>query len=421
MPDGGDAVPPSVPSVEGKVFTGWSRSYIDVSEGIDIHAQFKQTSFTVSFTINGVLVKSQTVPYGGNATLPTGEEIRSAGYLLESDLEEYEEQAAGEPMAFMTEDAVPYGIGSWLGIFLGWEDEGSVLDVTSDRIVAARFDLDITGWFNTFTVKYVLDGKTIHKERVKKGEDGEGVLVYTPTLEELNKENKKGYSFHWNLKGNDYTVVQPGEGIMAYGNSTVYGEYLKKQENSIKQFNTKCLSTNCYAYAFDMLRNPQTGAEFEIANGTPGNIFAMQPGMWSRDGWAKAAPKYTPTSFLSDRKSFEKYLPEYVKEDAAYAGLKFREYEAGMSNGYRVALVTIQGSLQKDGFNIYAWDYHWMRMDEGGTWSSKHGNAEIQDSDIGIVLENEQMLKDITEEYYHNVGWRDPKVRVLGIYYITER
>ena len=48
-------------------------------------------------------------------------------------------------MAFMTEDAVPYGIGSWRVLFLGWEDEGSVLDATSNRIAAAKIDLDITG------------------------------------------------------------------------------------------------------------------------------------------------------------------------------------------------------------------------------------------------------------------------------------
>ena len=68
---GGSATPPSNPTRDGYVFTGWSGNYTNVTENRVITAQYTIKTYTVRFLDwNGTVLDTQTINHGNNATPP---------------------------------------------------------------------------------------------------------------------------------------------------------------------------------------------------------------------------------------------------------------------------------------------------------------------------------------------------------------
>ncbi|WP_318663340.1 RHS repeat-associated core domain-containing protein [Treponema sp.] len=129
-------------------------------------------------------------------------------------------------------------------------------------------------------------------------------------------------------------------------------------------FNSVQYRTNCYAYAFNLQSNPLTGAEFD--NGFDGPGFAMQPGMFSN----------LPCN--RDVINNPAKLVETIKQDAKALNYTFKETELNSpvkEGNWKVALVI--APTDKNG-NC---DYHWYRLNEGGTWSHKPGMYPVTNLD----------------------------------------
>lgn len=114
-------------------------------------------------------------------------------------------------------------------------------------------------------------------------------------------------------------------------------------------------STNCYAYAFDMTKNPTTGEYFERKVG-------LQPGAISNQ---RVGGNIYNASTRSNKR-----LVEVVTKDMMELGYVF--VEAGPEvdipeKAYMVALSVFSGDQE------YMSDYHWYRLNPDGTWSHKPG------------------------------------------------
>ena len=78
---GSSAVKPADPARTGYTFTGWDKSYLNVTENLILTAQYEINYYTVNFKDwDGKIVKSQSVPYLGNASAPTNP--TRAGYIF---------------------------------------------------------------------------------------------------------------------------------------------------------------------------------------------------------------------------------------------------------------------------------------------------------------------------------------------------
>ena len=68
---GGSATAPSNPTRDGYVFTGWDKSFTNITANTDIHAQYTIKTYTVRFLDwNGTVLDTQTINHGSNATPP---------------------------------------------------------------------------------------------------------------------------------------------------------------------------------------------------------------------------------------------------------------------------------------------------------------------------------------------------------------
>lgn len=70
--EGGSATAPTSPTRTGYTFTGWDKSFKNVTSDLTVTAQYTIKKYTVTFNSNGgSSVTSQTVNYGSKATEPT--------------------------------------------------------------------------------------------------------------------------------------------------------------------------------------------------------------------------------------------------------------------------------------------------------------------------------------------------------------
>ena len=68
---GGAATAPANPTREGYTFTGWDKAFNNVTANLVVTAQYSINSYTVTFKDwNGTVLKTQQVQYGGAATAP---------------------------------------------------------------------------------------------------------------------------------------------------------------------------------------------------------------------------------------------------------------------------------------------------------------------------------------------------------------
>ncbi len=69
--EGGSATAPSNPTRTGYTFTGWDKSFTNVTSNLTVTAQYTINTYTVTFKDwDGTVLKTQTVNYGGAATAP---------------------------------------------------------------------------------------------------------------------------------------------------------------------------------------------------------------------------------------------------------------------------------------------------------------------------------------------------------------
>ena len=69
---GGSATAPANPTREGYTFTGWDTDFTNVQSNLTVTAQYTINTYTVTFKDwDGTVLKTQTVNYGGSATAPT--------------------------------------------------------------------------------------------------------------------------------------------------------------------------------------------------------------------------------------------------------------------------------------------------------------------------------------------------------------
>jgi len=127
-------------------------------------------------------------------------------------------------------------------------------------------------------------------------------------------------------------------------------------------------TTNCYAYALNLKRNPITGNNFLPRES---GSFALQPG-------DLAGIKVNVNLMLTN----SAYLVGLVEGDAIASGRTFKRIggadEQISAGNWRVALVLAPG-----------FDYHWYRQNDDGTWSHKLGESAVTNLDhSGAVITN---------------------------------
>ncbi len=132
-------------------------------------------------------------------------------------------------------------------------------------------------------------------------------------------------------------------------------------------------TTNCYAYALNLTKNPLTGKDFYKKNSDKNgekHYFALQPGML-----AGRADELINMSVNSPPKYIAQKIVDLAKADAEKGGYLFKEttIDAPVSEegNWKVALF-ISFVKDKNGNVVYD-DYHWYRLEDNGLWSHKRG------------------------------------------------
>jgi hypothetical protein len=117
-------------------------------------------------------------------------------------------------------------------------------------------------------------------------------------------------------------------------------------------------TTNCYAYAMNLQRNPRTGENFPSrGNGE----FALQPGELAG---------IEPNMLLVNNSA---YIVQMAVMDAKASGRIFKEIgenDRVASGNWKIALVLDPGE-----------DYHFYRQNDDGTWSHKPGQSPVTNED----------------------------------------
>ena len=133
---GEDATAPEEPERTGYRFTGWDRSFTNVTSDLTVTAEYEIRKFSVVFKDGARIINEQEVAYGGDATAP-GAPTRPE--------EEW---------------------GRWK--FTGWS--GSYTDVTGDRVITAQFEKVLNQYEVVF---YDAEGNVLSRQTIVHGEDAE--------------------------------------------------------------------------------------------------------------------------------------------------------------------------------------------------------------------------------------------------------
>ncbi|MDR0856768.1 MAG: InlB B-repeat-containing protein, partial [Clostridiales bacterium] len=73
---GANATAPTAPQVTGYDFTGWDKSYTNITQSTTVNAVYAIKTFSVEFKgYDGVTLKTETVNYGATATAPTAPQV----------------------------------------------------------------------------------------------------------------------------------------------------------------------------------------------------------------------------------------------------------------------------------------------------------------------------------------------------------
>lgn len=124
-----------------------------------------------------------------------------------------------------------------------------------------------------------------------------------------------------------------------------------------------CITTNCYAYALNLTKNPITNKIFtDMIDVQPGNICGRNEKNYAYID--KAINKH-------NKEGIERFI-KLFREDC-----KFLNYEVRKSS----LKETRKGKWWKVVCYFEKGDYHWYRQDSNGSWSHKLGHQKIKNVD----------------------------------------
>ncbi|MBQ3195104.1 MAG: InlB B-repeat-containing protein [Clostridia bacterium] len=209
--EGGSATAPSAPSRIGYTFTGWDKAFNNITGDTTVTAQYSINTFTVTFVVDGETVDTQTVNYGSAATAPnvgTKEGYTFSGWDKTFNNVTSNLTVSGSwnintfTVTFVVDgetvdtQTVNYGgaatapeVGTKEGYtFSGWDKAFN--NITSNLTVSGSWNI------NTFTVTFVVDGETVDTQTVNYGGAATAPEVGT----------KEGYTFSgWDKTFNNVT------------------------------------------------------------------------------------------------------------------------------------------------------------------------------------------------------------------------
>ncbi|HOH17835.1 MAG TPA: family 10 glycosylhydrolase [Bacilli bacterium] len=177
---GGQALAPSNPTKEGFDFVGWDHELSNITESIDIRAQYSVKMLTVTFKDHEQVLATVQVPYGGTAEVsdPVKEGHVFDGWLqsLENIKQNTVIYASFSPFIFtvvflgrdglaLKTEQVAYGDSAVAPIindshFTAWNQ--SFANVTSDLLITPLFD-------DAFKLIFKVDDQIIHEVLDAKG------------------------------------------------------------------------------------------------------------------------------------------------------------------------------------------------------------------------------------------------------------
>lgn len=175
--------------------------------------------------------------------------------------------------------------------------------------------------------------------------------------------------------------------------------YMDSDGNMIKYGNVM-RATNCYAYAFNLKKNPLNGKKYCIDD----NYTGLQPGGLS---FERDYVQHLPIGFkkgdvfgrvLLDMRQI-KYKIAEMKGSGLYKKIKNKKTSL-------VCLVTTKKRKYEKKYDkkkkivyCYVADYHWYRQDKDGYWSHKRGKtAVIRVDSKGNKIKNPMKCKRIYKE-----------------------
>lgn len=150
-------------------------------------------------------------------------------------------------------------------------------------------------------------------------------------------------------------------------------------------------STNCYAYAFDLTKNPLTGDLFI-------KDIGLQPGQLSG--------QQVTTNLYKGFPEENQALIDIVASDMSTLGYTFLEADPGVAVPYEAYMVTL---VVFPGDRTNKSDYHWYRLNPDGTWSHKPGFNPVTNLD--------DSGNKITDPFNANRG---RYFAFVGYFYITK-
>ena len=200
---GGDATAPTPPSVEGKTFNRWDKTYTNIKQDTIVNAIYDDVVLNVKFVIDGVEAKSEQVQYGHDATPPTNTNTPE-GYVFSgwdksytnvktdlvingtNNINQYTVIFKGENGTELKRETVNYGGDATAPTppsitgkhFTSW-DKGYT-NIKQDTVVNAIYE------DNVYDVKFFIDNGLVKSEQVTHGRS-----ATAPT----NTNTPEGYTF----------------------------------------------------------------------------------------------------------------------------------------------------------------------------------------------------------------------------------
>ncbi|MDR1590257.1 MAG: InlB B-repeat-containing protein [Oscillospiraceae bacterium] len=266
---GASAAEPNTPTREGYDFTGWDKSFTNVTGDLTVNALYQKKKYTVAFTYaaGGDIISSVEVEYGQAATAPTPPTVEGSTFVRW-------DRAFGSVTGNMTVDAI-YG-----------KNDG-VVDVSAGRYYSLILKTDGTLWATGLNSSYQLgNGTNVNKKSP--------VQVLS---------NVKSMS-----AGIDHSLaVRNDNSLWAWGSNN-YGE-LGDGTTTTRYTPRQVLTDVAFAYA---------GADFSVAVKTDGSLWT-----WGLNGARQ----------LGDGTVENRYTPQKVMEDVAMASVGYDTVAALKTSG----------------------------------------------------------------------------------------
>ncbi len=198
---GKDATTPEVTKEESRNYSDWVGNYTNVTKDEEVNMTSSIKTFTVTFYVDGEFVKEEIVEYGKDATAPTVEKDETKDY---SDWIGNYANVVKDEVVFMTSSIKTFTVTFYVdGEILKTETVEYGKDATAPEVtkeesrnysdwvgnytnVTKDEEVNMTSSIKMFTVAFKLDGEVVKEETVEYGKDA--------TAPEVTKEESRNYS-----------------------------------------------------------------------------------------------------------------------------------------------------------------------------------------------------------------------------------